>query len=200
MLKNLLKRGLLVAALLTTWVAPAFAQADTVFVRDLGRTAGSTAGVPFDQTLGINVNQARLDAANDEVATGATAAQTGAYGSRSGLSVNTGFDATVVKASAGRLYGYVVTNTDATKLAFVKFYDKATAPDPSADGALLKWTAFIPPSTATLSGQTVAVVTLTLPHGIAFANGIGFVITQLPGTDETAVDANDVAYNIVYKN
>lgn len=166
-----------------------------------GTTSGDANAValPYDATLGPTMNPCKLDASNDEVATAASAAATGGLSSKTGLSVSTGFDATVVKASAGRLYGYVLTNTDAAKLAFVKFYNKATAPDPSADSALLMWTAFVPPTPTAITAPNMLIPTFNFPHGLYFSSGIGFVITQGAGTDETAVDANDVGYNIAYK-
>lgn len=165
----------------------------------LGYSADGVATALAADAVGLAVNPAKLDVANDEVATGASSAATGGYASKTALSVNTGFDATVVKASAGRLYGYVITNTDAAKLAFVKFYNKATAPDPSADSALLMWQAFCPPTPTAVTAPNMIIASFAFPHGLAFSAGIGYVITQLPGTDETAVDANDVAVNIIYK-
>ena len=138
------------------------------------------------------------DPLNDEVATGATADQDGGQLAALVISVSTGFDAQVIKASAGRLYGYIGWNFDATKLAFVKFYNKATAPDPSADAALLLWTHYIHPGAATASDQR-SDCQYTFPHGLAFSNGIALVLTQGAGVDETAVDAGDVVVQLTYK-
>lgn len=159
------------------------------------------AKVPLSATLGMSVNQAKSDATNDEVATGASAGQTGACTPYTYTSVNTGFDATVVKASAGRIYTIYGFNADVAEFAFLKLYDKATAPDPSADTALLKWQVFLPPTEAleTDSEPQWEHVVISIPHGIAFANGIAFVLTQSPGTDETAVDAGDVFISLAYK-
>lgn len=147
------------------------------------------------------LNLPKLDPTNDQVATGATASQTGACTPYQYTSVSTGFDATVVKASAGRLYNIYGWQIDNIKFAFFKIYDKATAPDPSADAALLKWQVFFPPCEAleTDTEPQWKHVDLVFPHGLAFANGISFVITQLPGTDETAVDSGDVFINLAYK-
>lgn len=156
---------------------------------------------PVSTTLGTYVNPAKLDATNDEVATGASAGQTGACTPYQYTSVSTGFDATVIKASAGRVYAIQGINTDNVKFAFLKLYDKATAPDPSADGSLLKWQMFLTPSESleTDSEPQWQERSISFSHGIGFANGIAFVLTQLPGTDETAVDAADVLFNLAYK-
>lgn len=152
------------------------------------------------EPVGMPVNPAKLDPTNDEVGTAAMATQNGCTPYQY-ISVNTGFDAVSLKASAGRLYFIYAINLDGVKLAWLKIYDKATAPDPSADTALLKWQLYLPP-TEPLESDTepqYEPIIISLPHGINFANGIAFVLTQLPGTDETAVDANDVLLNLAYK-
>jgi hypothetical protein len=160
----------------------------------------NTSAVPISSTLGQSVNLAKLDPTNDEVAVAASATQNGCtpyYYNATG----SGFDATVVKASAGRLYAIYGFQTDNIKFAFLKIYDKATAPDPSADSALLKWTVFFPPTEAleTDTEPQWKWVDLSFPVGLNFANGIGFVITQNVGTDETAVDVGEVFVNLAYK-
>ena len=148
-----------------------------------------------DNNIG-NVDLAsKLDATNDEVATGASAGQDGGELPFTYLATGSGMDATVIKAEAGRLYGGVALNLDATALGFLKIYDKATAPDPSADSALLKLQIFLPPAT----GGVYTYVKWSTTHGYAFPNGIGFVLTTGSGTDETSVGAADVSLNLGYK-
>jgi hypothetical protein len=91
-------------------------------------------------------------------------------------------NATSVKGSAGTLYGVSVSNTGAAA-AFVKFYNKATAPTVGTD---------------------VPVITLSIPAsgtvspylgdlGYRFATGIALAITNLAAdSDTTAVAANQV--------
>lgn len=97
-------------------------------------------------------------------------------------------NATVLKASAGNLYGYILRNRSAAEV-FVKFYNKATAPAPGADSALLISTISLP------AGATVQWMD-SLPT--RFTTGIGFVtVTGISDTDATAVAAGDV-YGTIY--
>lgn len=189
--RNVSMALLLLVGLLGPLASHATAQADTLFVRDAGAGVYGATPVLFDQTLGINVNPAKLDATNDEVAFGASAGQTGGATPYVLISAAT-INATVVKASPGRLY--LIHGIKATAgNAFLKIYDKATAPDPSA-GDLPKIIYFVPAS-------TTAPFVISLPTGFAFANGIGFVtVTGVGNTDETAVGANEVVVNLGYKN
>lgn len=102
-------------------------------------------------------------------------------------------DSTVVKASAGQLYGSIaVTNTNAA-VRYLKVYDKATAPT-SADTPKLRIT--VPGAT------TGAGIVVPLPDaGVAFANGIAFrMTTGAADNDANAVTANEVILNgLFYK-
>lgn len=189
MLTKLLKRGLLVAVMLAATAAPAFAQADTIFVRDLGRNAGSTAAVPFDQTLGINVNQARLDVTNDEVATGASAGQTGAMSKSRAL-----FDSVfvVVKASAGRFYGLTGFVNSNAAVRFFKVFDLGVTPDPSAGDIA----AFIFPVPASNAAYTPPL----FPAGVAMANGVAIIcVTSIADNNESHCTYPENAVTVLYK-
>ena len=90
-------------------------------------------------------------------------------------------NATVLKSSAGRLIGYVLTN-NATAVRYVKLHNQNTTP---TAGTGVVGTIGIPPN-----GGTVA---LQLPGGIGFGNGITFTtVTGAAATDATAVAANDI--------
>lgn len=103
-------------------------------------------------------------------------------------------NATVVKASAGRLTHIVLTNHDTTP-HFIKFFDMATAPDPSASVAALVFTLRIGGTTAG-DGPTV----IDLGDGIKFATGIAYVLTAaVTENDETATAADDVTGFLGYK-
>lgn len=105
-----------------------------------------------------------------------------------------GTDFVSVTDGATTLYGISCTSTDAT-VVYIKFYDKATAPDPSADAASIKLR-FAVPSAATGGGFV-----WNVPQGMDFPTGLGFaLVTGAADTDETAVTANEVMVNLVYKH
>lgn len=98
-------------------------------------------------------------------------------------------NATLVKSSAGNLYGIWVSNTS-TSPRWLKLYNMTTAPT---------------------VGSSVPVVTIAIPagfcgdlnvgtHGISFTTGISLAITgAYTDADTTAVAAGDVCLNIMYK-
>lgn len=94
-------------------------------------------------------------------------------------------NATVVKASAGVLYMLTATNNSAS-IAFLKMYNKATAPTVGTDVPVMTY--LLP------AGGGIAV---PIPAtGIAFATGIGYALTGLATTaDTTAVAAAQVQLN-----
>jgi hypothetical protein len=99
-------------------------------------------------------------------------------------------NATNLKGTAGNLYGYAIHNTSVGAI-FTKFYNKATAPDPAADAALITWIVRIP------AGEQV-IGKFTVP--IWFDTGLGFAtVTGAGDTDNTAVGAGDLILNIIYK-
>lgn len=193
--------GLALVLLAATFGSVA-AQADTLYLGRANPTLDAANRLPFDQALGLNVTIPKLDATNDEVATGASAGQTGAISKYRLLSTATGFDAAAIKGSAGRFYGIagLVNIDDSTR--FVKIYDKATAPDPSNCTA---GNSDCPVFTFILSPQSVALGTQIpgtfIPGGVAMTNGIGIVCVALGGdTNETACQANFVAATVLYKS
>jgi hypothetical protein len=106
----------------------------------------------------------------------------------SGATIN----ATIVKATAGRLLGGHVKNRTATE-RFLKLYNKITAPAPATDAALLVLTLAIPPN-----GE-LALNSILSQDGVFFAAGISFVIVAgLADNDATAVAAGDVVSHLVY--
>lgn len=98
-------------------------------------------------------------------------------------------NATSAKASAGQVYGWYLSNANATTAAFLKLYNKASAPVVGTDVPVM--TVRIPP------GQS-ANVEFTI--GVAFSLGIAFAITgAVADADATAVAANEVVVNLLYK-
>lgn len=88
---------------------------------------------------------------------------------------------TVIKAGAGRLLGFVLTN-NATAVRYVKFHNTASAP---AAGTGVVQTYGIPPNGGT--------ITISIPGGLAFGTGIAITtVTGAPASDATAVAANDI--------
>jgi hypothetical protein len=97
-------------------------------------------------------------------------------------------NATLVKASAGRVYRLTAFNTSAA-VKFLKLYNKATAPVPGTDTPV--WTEALAVGRTDLSFDGV---------GYTFATGIGFALTGAAAdADTTALAAGDVvALNIGY--
>lgn len=103
-----------------------------------------------------------------------------------GASVN----ATVVKASAGTLFGGYVHNR-VTAERFVKFYDKTASPV-AGDTPIHRL--------AVAGGVTLSVADLVGTHGLKFTNGLGYrTTTGLADADTGAVAANDLVINLSYK-
>lgn len=103
------------------------------------------------------------------------------------LSANSN-NATSLKASAGLVYGYSFSSTNASA-RWVKFYDKASAPAPASD--TVKWAVEVPGN---------AVVSVSIPEGMGFTTGIAFAaVTGSSDTDNTSVGAGDLSIDIRYK-
>ena len=98
-------------------------------------------------------------------------------------------NATLVKSTAGNLYGIWVSNSSTSK-RWLKLYNMTTAPT---------------------VGTSVPVMTIAIPpgfcgdlnvgtHGISFTTGISLAITgAYTDADTTAVAAGDICLNILYK-
>lgn len=99
-------------------------------------------------------------------------------------------NATVLKATPGSIYNIEITNTSAA-IKYVKFYNKATAPAPATDNALLIKRYGI----AATSNLVVSV-----PKGIPFTTGIGLAaVTGTSDTDNTGVTAADLMINVTFR-
>lgn len=99
-------------------------------------------------------------------------------------------NATAIKATPGNIYSIEITNTSAA-IKYVKFYNKATAPVPGSDNALLIRRYGIP-ATSNL--------VVNSPKGIPFTTGIGFAtVTGTSDTDNTAVTAADLMINVTFR-
>src|SRR5262249_42175090 len=96
-------------------------------------------------------------------------------------------NATVVKASAGQVYGWFLSNTNAAA-RYCKIYNKATAPTVGTDVPIL--TLLIPAGGA---------ANTEFSNGIAFATGIGLALTTgATDADTAAVAANECIDNTLF--
>lgn len=99
-------------------------------------------------------------------------------------------NATSAKASAGAVYGWSATNTNAAVM-YLKLYNKASAPTVGTDTPVM--TIAIPGSVA--GGGT----NFSVPVGINFSTGIALAITTgVADSDTNAVAANEVVVNLLY--
>lgn len=99
-------------------------------------------------------------------------------------------NATSLKATAGIVGAISAFNRTATK-AYLKFYDKATAPSPGSDTPV--WVVGIPASTD-IGGSNLALP----PQGLCFLVGVAYAIVLGEGeTDNTSVGtAGDIHVNV----
>jgi hypothetical protein len=95
-------------------------------------------------------------------------------------------NATIVKASAGRLVGWAFSNTNAA-WRYVKLHNQATAP---TAGSGVVQTIAIPPN-----GRAE----LHITGGVGFATGIGLTtVTGAADSDATAVGLNDIVGDLFF--
>ena len=97
-------------------------------------------------------------------------------------------NATSVKASAGQLYGYSVTNSN-TSARYLKFFNKASAPTVGSDTPYFD--VLIPGSGGVVQSIDV---------GIAFGAGISYALTTGAADSDTgAVAADEIKVTLFYK-
>lgn len=168
-------------------------------------TDGSGTLIPADATNGIKVDVARIAAGTnnigdvDVLTLPALPAGTNVVGqvnvapqTSGGLTVYhlvsaATTNATVVKASAGQLYGYYLYNSNASARK-VAFHNTALAP---TAGASIYFTVVVP-------GSSAANVEFT--NGLVFSTGIAITtVTDLTDAGTTAVALNDLNINLFYK-
>lgn len=171
---------------------------DIVFSDDAAFTPASSrvAAVGFfcDDASTDSVNEgdigaARMTADRKQIATLQPHTAGGLSISRtiSGASTN----ATSVKASAGQVYGWYVSNINASP-AYLKLYNKASSPTVGTDTPVL--TLCIPGNTAGVAGH------VEFANGIEFSTGIALAITTGATDGNTsAVAASEVIINLLYK-
>jgi hypothetical protein len=98
-------------------------------------------------------------------------------------------NATSVKGTPGQVYGVHVYN-NATYPVYVKLYNKATAPAPAADNALL---------VRRIGVQAGTQRDFAFASGLPFSTGIGLAIVKgISDTDNTSVAASDCLAEVEY--
>ena len=97
-----------------------------------------------------------------------------------------GVNATVVKASYGKVYNFIATNVS-NQTKYVKFFDTATTPNPSTDSA-----DYIIPLQ---NGQTITLALGTAPF--VFHNGISYAMTT-SASGAGNVGAGDLVLSLTY--
>lgn len=103
-------------------------------------------------------------------------------------------NATVVKASAGRLGSVSISNLNDAPI-YVKFYNKATTPDENDTPVLC----FIVPANATAANGAGSNPDLP-SSGVAFSTGISFrIVKGIANNSTTAVDASEGTLAYSYK-
>lgn len=97
-------------------------------------------------------------------------------------------NATSLKASAGNVYGWSITNKSAGIL-YVKLYNKASAPTVGTDVPVV-----------TIGIPTLQTVSVSHEKGLSFATGIAYATTGLiTDADATAVALADLSISFFYK-
>ena len=103
------------------------------------------------------------------------------------VSANTN-NATVVKASAGLLYGFSVNNINAA-VRYLKFYNLAAAPAPATDAEAL-----------VVAVPTVSSQTVMFPVPLEFSVGISWaLVTGIAANDNTSVSATEHVVTLFYR-
>jgi len=149
-------------------------------------TAGPTQ--PVSGTVTANIGTGSLAAGTNAIGDVGVQYRANATGAASGTHLVSGAstNATVAKAGAGRLLGFVLTNNAGAKV-YVKFHNQTTTP--TAGSGVVR-------SFGIPAGGTI---TFSLEGGIAFSTGIAFTtVTGAADADTTAVAANDIVGDIFW--
>lgn len=98
---------------------------------------------------------------------------------------------TMVKAGAGAI-GHIRVFNNSANVAYLKLYNKATAPNPASDTVFDK---ILIPANSSGAG-----VVLDIAYGQKFSTGIAFaVVTGFADTDNTAIAAGACCVTILYQ-
>jgi hypothetical protein len=140
-----------------------------------------TATVSGTVSVNLNAGTALSNDVGQQYRANATGAASGAHIVSAGST-----NATVIKASPGRVLGWCLANTNLA-YRYVKLHNQTTTP---TAGAGVVRTIALPPNNS---------VTFTIEGGIAFATGIGLtIVTGAADADATAVGVNDVVGDLFF--
>jgi len=163
--------------------------------------SGGPVAVPGDAANGLDVDVTRVSGTVTTTLSG-TPAVTQTPATSGGLTIGPGSgaklisaastNATLVKNGPGQVYGWHITNTNASA-RFVKLYNKASSPTVGTDVPVM--TLLIPGNTSG-SGAVAA----EFVSGIAFSTGIALALTTGSADADTgAVAASDIIVNLFFK-
>lgn len=147
------------------------------------------AAQPVSGTVTANIGTGSLAAGTNAIGDVGVQYRANATGAATGSNVvaAASVNATVLKASPGRLVGMVLVN-NATSVRYIKFHNQTTTP---TAGTGVVQTYPVPPNGGVLAIQ--------FPGGIAFGTGIAYtMVTGAAAADATAVAANDLVGTIAW--
>lgn len=98
-------------------------------------------------------------------------------------------NALLIKSAPATLGTVVATNNHATNIAYLKLYNKASAPTLGTDT----------PVQVYALGPNGGGVAITFPGGLAFSLGLALAITSAMANTDTAVAAAQVSVSLGYK-
>ncbi len=179
------KNGTVAPASTTTWTIRMIRVED--FISSQVSIVG-TRQQSLNSSLPVRVISAPTQPVSGSLTSAGTVTNTPAVPTVSAINSAATTNATVVKASAGTIYGVLLSNINAAA-RFVKFYNKATAPTVGTDVPII--TVQIPANT-----------TINFPIGelgLRFTTGIGLAITaNAVDSDTTAVAVNEIKVVTTY--
>ncbi len=144
---------------------------------------------PVSGTVTANIGTGSLAAGTNAIGDVGIQARANATGAASIAKIQSAAstNATLIKATAGRVFGWTLTNTTAS-VKIVRLYNLTVAPTVGTSTPVNN--IVIPPN---------GTVTQSVPVGLSHATGISYSITGgLPDLDATAVAANDVIGSIYW--
>ena len=154
-----------------------------------GNTANTTAWKVDASSVAVPVTDNSGSLTVDGSVTAILTPQTSGGYSNNSINAAASNNATSVKGSAGQVFGVNVYNNAAYPI-YVKLYNKATAPAPGTDNALL---------TRRIGVQAGTQRDLTFAAGLPHSTGIGLAIVKgITDTDNTSVAANDCLVEVEY--
>ncbi len=145
------------------------------------RPMGGAAPMPVSVQTGLLASTAAIGDVGTTYRANATGAASGAH-----IVTAASTNATVIKATAGRVVGWSLANTNAA-WRYVKLHNQATAP--TAGTGVVRTIAIAPNGVSGFS----------LDGGIAFTTGIALTtVTGAADADNTAVGANDIIGDLFF--